>query len=366
MSVVPTQNAEIRIIPFPGKPLEYHSTEQSKTLFPGVQHGFLLGPENYLLEPVIQWAVNGTAPQGALPILFYGALGTGRSHLLRGILDAWRKNRKDASERHKSYYLPAVDFARHYTEAVHTKTTDDFRKRYREASLLLIDDLDELKERHNIQEELQYILDAQSLSGGTSVFTAANFPFEPGQFSESLTARLIGGTTLPVFLPGVAVRQKLLLDLSVSFRVPLEGSVLEMLAEQWTFSFPALYGHFAQMYFEAEAAKKKLDTGFIRRFVKQHAEKVRPKIETIVKKTAKHFSLKVSDLTGTSRNKTIALARSVAVYLAKQQTEMTLKDIGIHFGNRDPSTVRNMLRRVQKELPTDTLLRDHLFQLGLS
>ncbi|MDR0869208.1 MAG: hypothetical protein LBN39_00295 [Planctomycetaceae bacterium] len=356
-------NSGIRILPFQGKALEYQPTESPQMFFSGTQRGFLIGPENYLLEPVIQWAINGDAPRNALPLLFYGQYGSGRSHLLRGIFDAWQKNKKPENGQPKAYYISAVDFARYYTEAIHTKTTEDFRKRYRDAALLLIDDLDELKERQNIQDELRFVLDVQSHTGGITVFSASQFPFEPGQFSEPLSARLSGGTAVPVLLPGFAVRKQLLSDLSASFRVPLAESVLDLLAEKWSFSFPNIYGHFARMYFEAQSANVKADTVFVRKFAKEHNAAGQPKIADIVKKTAKHFSLKISDLTGTSRNKTIALARSIAVYLVKQQTELTIKDIGFYFGKRDPATVRSMLKRIHKELPLDPLLRKHLFQL---
>jgi chromosomal replication initiator protein len=357
---------EVRFIPFPGKPLEYENSTVSQAVFPVSQHGFMIGPENYVLEPVVQWAVEGNLPRDRLPLLFYGAVGSGRSHLLRGILDAWRKNQKALSphKRH-AFLLPAVDFARLFTESLDTRTTDDFRRRYRGAALLLIDDLDQLHDKPWAQEELRHTLDSLSRNGGTAVLVTTDYPGEKGIFSEAFAARLIGGTTLPVFLPGLAVRKHFLRELAVAFRVSLPDSVLDSAAESLPVSIPALYGTFAQIYFEAAAADTKINTASWKLFLQNRLQTVRPGVDVIAKRTAKHFSLKLADLRGSSRAKTVALARSIAVYLAWQQTGQQQKEIARYFGNRDPATIRHMIERIKTGLSEDTTLRDHLFRLGL-
>jgi chromosomal replication initiator protein len=356
---------DIRFIPFPGKPLKYdNSTLSSQAVFPTSQHGFMIGPENYVLEPVVQWAVEGNLPRDRLPLLFYGTVGSGRSHLLQGILAAWRKNQKPATK-HRAFLLSAVDFARLFTDSLDTRTTDDFRRRYRNATLLLIDDLDQLHNKPWAQEELRYTLDALSRNGGTAVLAMTGYPGEHGVFSEPLTSRLIGGTMIPVFLPGLAVRKHFLHELATAFRVSLPDAVLDSTAEVLSVSIPALYGTFAQIYFEAVAANTKIDTASWKLFLQNRLRTVRPDINVIAKRTAKHFSLKLADLRGSSRAKTVALARSIAVYLAWQQTGQQQKEIAKYFGNRDPATIRHMIERVKTGLSEDATLRDHLFRLGL-
>jgi chromosomal replication initiator protein len=354
---------EIRNIPFPGKPLKYENSMLSQAVFPAPQHGFMIGPENYILEPVVQWAVAGNLPRDRLPLLFYGAVGSGRSHLLQGILDAWRKNQRTKTSKCHAFLLPAVDFARSFTESIDTRTTDDFRRRYREADLLLIDDLDQLHDKLWAQDELRHTLDALSRNGGTAVLATTDYPDH--SFSEALAARLRGGTTVPVFLPGLAVRKRFLRELAAAFRVSLPDEVLDETAEALPVSIPALYGTFAQMYFEANAEEIKINPTYLKLFLQNRFETARPGVDAIAKRTAKHFSLKLADLRGSSRTKTTALARSVAVYLAWQQTGQQQKEIARYFGNRDPATIRHMIERIKTELPEDPALRDHLFRLGL-
>ncbi|MDR2115410.1 MAG: hypothetical protein LBP87_03405 [Planctomycetaceae bacterium] len=356
---------EVRFIPFPGKPLEYEKSALSHAVFPAPQRGFMIGPENYVLEPVVQWAIEGNLPRDRLPLLFYGAVGSGRSHLLQGIWNAWRKNHKSFTSKCRTFLLSAVDFARLFTESFDTRTTDDFRRRYRQADLLLIDDLDQLHDKHWAQDELRHTLDALIRNGGTAVFTTTLPPGENEIFSEELTARLIGGTTVPVFLPGLAVRKRFLRELATAFRVSLPDSALDSAAEILPISIPALYGTFAQMYFEAVATDTKINAASWKLFLQNRLQTVRPDVDTIAKRTAKHFSLKLADLRGSSRSKTTALARSIAVYLAWRQSGQQQKEIAKYFGNRDPTTIRHMIELIKAKLSEDTELRDHLFRLGL-
>lgn len=343
----------IRTIPFPGRPLEFDRNESSKLLFPAPQQGFLIGPENYALEPIVRWAVEGTADREQLPIVFYGPEGSGRSHLLQGIFESWRKIHSSSAQKRRSFFLTASDFARRITDALTTRTIDDFRRRYRSATLLVIDDLNELTDKPWAQDELQHTLDALNAEGGITVFSMSASPAESARFSPSLTARLVGGTTLPVMLPGVAVRLRFLQDLASSFRLTLSEAALKSAAEKLPLSMPGLYGVFAQMYFEATASKTKIDAAFLNDFIRNRQESNRPTIDAIAKKTAKHFSLKLSDLRGKSRKKTVAAARSVAVYLARNQSGLSIAEIAKYFGNRDPSTIRHLVEKVQKELAED-------------
>lgn len=354
---------EIRIIPFAGKPLLYESPEASRALFPASEHGFLLGPENYILEPVVRMIVGGEMIREQLPVLFYGPAGCGKSHLLQGIFETWKKNASGKKAGKRTLFLTAGDFARNYSEALQTRTTSDFRRRFRELSLLVLDDLDQLRDKPWAAEELQHTMDVLLVEGQTVLLASHDFPENEADFPAALAARIRGGTTVPIFLPGEAVRKRFLATLASGFRVSLGSAVLEWIARELPLSIPALYGWFAQTYFEAETSGTQLDASSISRILKGRQKKNRPSVDEIVKRTAKRFSLKQSDLRGRSRSKTVALARGIAVYLIREKTGLNFKEIAKHFGNRDPSTIRSVAQRIQKELADDPVLRDHLHRI---
>jgi chromosomal replication initiator protein len=358
---------EVQIIPFSGRSLEFEHETLGNVRSPASEHGFLLGQENGILEPLIQEIIDGTMTPERQPILLYGALGTGRTHLLKGILETWRKNQTNETNRRQSYYSTCADFARQFTDAIGTRTTSDFRRRYLRAKLILLDDLEQLLGKPAAQMELRLLLDDFT---GIIVLTAQSLPsnMETGKtppLSTDLAVRIYSGTTIPILPPGEAVRSRFLQDLASALRIPYTDTLLNTVARELTGTIPKLYGIIAQKYVEAKAADEPLDFSFWQQFSKKQKKNSTQDLTEITKRTAAYFSLKLNDLKGQSRSKTVVLARSLAVYLAKSQLRLTFKEMGHFFGKRDPSTIRHLFEKVQDNLQTDMELRDHLFRLEM-
>ena len=359
---------EVQIIPFSGKPLELDFEGAGTARFLSSEHGFLLGRENGILEPLIQEILDGRMAPERQPIVLYGVPGTGRTHLLQGILAAWRKHQTNETVRRQGYYSSCADFARYFSESVATRTTDEFRRRYHRAKLILLDDLELLSGKPAAQTELRLLLDTFATGEGMIVMTAQNLPTDSntgqtGKFSADLAARLQGGTTIHIFPPGEAVRRRFLQDLASALQIHCTDTQLNTTAKELTGTIPQLYAAVVQKYVETKAANKPLDSSFWRQFATKPQSCKPQNVSEIVKRTATYFSLKQSDLKGQSRSKTIVLARSIAVYLVKTQTPLTFKEIGHFFGKRDPSSVRHLFEKIQRDLQTSPELRDHLFRL---
>jgi chromosomal replication initiator protein len=364
---------EVHVIPFSGRTLEFDYEGTAQVRFPSTEYGFLIGQENGILEPLIQEIVDGRIPPERQPIFLYGVPGTGRTHLLKGILETWRKNQTNDSTRRQSYYTTCADFHRHFTEAVGTRTTSAFRRRYCQAKLLLLDDLEQLLDKPAVQTELRLLLDDFAAEGGIVVLTAQTLPDEmtvklKGNKSASLSAdlavRIQKGTTIPVSIPGTAVRQRFLRDAALALGIPVEETALEAAAKRLTGTIPQLYAAVAQKYMEAKVANVPLTTTFWQQFSPKRQSHKTQDLTDIAKRTVTHFSLKVSDLKGESRCKTVALARCLAVYLAKSQLRLTYKEIGQFFGKRDASTVRYLFEKAERDLKKDSAMRDHLVRIG--
>lgn len=357
----------VQIIPFSGKSLEFDYEGRGSIHFPSSEHGFLLGQENGILEPLVLEIIDGKLTPERLPILLYGTLGTGRTHLLKGILETWRKNQTNETLRRHSHYLTCADFYRQFTEAVANRTTDEFHRRYRRAKLLLLDDLEQLLGKTAAQTELRLLMDDFA---GTMVLTAQTLPkdMETGKgkpLAEDLSDRIQAGTTVPLFPPGEAVRQRFLRDLASALRIPHTEPLLHTAAKELTGTIPQLYAAIASKYMEAKSANEPLDTHFWQQFFKGRKQCNTQELKDIANRTATYFSLKLNDLKGESRCKTTVLARSLAVYLARSLLPLTFKEIGHFFGKRDPSTIRHLFDKVQDSLQMDMELRDHLFRLNI-
>jgi len=363
---------DVQIIPFSGKPIKFDLEGAGSVRFPSTEYGFLLGQENGILEPLIQEIIDGRIAPERQPILLYGMLGTGRTHLLKGILETWRKNQPNETHRRQSYYSTCADFARQFTDSMATRTTGEFRRRYHRAKLLLLDDLEQLSGKHHAQMELQLLLDSFVAEEGVIVITSQTLPdgrnTDKKSLSDELISRLHGGTTIPLFPPGEAVRRRFLRDLASALRIPLTESAMNAAAKELIGTLPQLYGAVVQKFVAAKATGETFDAIFWQQFSrKRNAPQTKVQrtqdLTDIAKRTATYFSLRLRDLKGQSRCKTTALARSLAVYLAKTQLHLTFKEIGHFFGKRDPSTIRHLFEKVQCGMQTNSELRDHLFRL---
>ena len=371
---------EVQIIPFfgrpSGRPMELHFEGAKNTRFPYLELGFLLGPENAVLEPLVQEIIDGTVSRDRLPILLYGPSGIGKTHLLKGLIETWRKNQTEDTLRRQAYYATCADFHRQFTEAIATRTTESFRKRYRQAKLVLLDDIEQLLGKQAPQTELRFLLDHCT---GTIVFAAKKLPKhiktgKPETLPTDLTVRILSGTSVPLELPGEAVRVRFLQGLASALRIPFTDALLHTAAKNITGTIPQIYAAVAQKFVESKSAKEPLELTFWEQFsrgsgipgrsVSEQKADAAQSLTDIAKRTAAHFSVKLSDIKGPSRCQTIALARSVAVYLARLELRLTYREIGHFFGRRDSSTVRHLFDRVDSQQRTDLKLRDHLFQLG--
>jgi chromosomal replication initiator protein len=358
---------EVQVIPFSGKTLELDFGGAGNVRFPSSDHGFLLGRENAILEPLLQEILHGNIAPERQPILLYGILGSGRTHLLKGILETWWKKQTNESTRRLACYSTCADFARHFTQSITTKTTDEFRRRYQRAKLILLDDLEQLFGKPAAQMELRLLLDAFATGEGVIVMTAQTLPADKAaDLPADLVARIQGGTAIHVLPPGEAVRRRFLQSLALALQIPCPETSLQTTAKELTGTIPRLYAAVVQKYMEAKAAGEPLDSTFWQQFFRKLQSHSSQDIAEIVKRTAAYFSLKPRDLRGQSRSKTIALARSLTVYLVKTQTTLTFKEIGHFFGKRDPSSIRYLFEKVRRDLQTVPELRDHLFRLEQS
>ncbi|MDR1925033.1 MAG: AAA family ATPase [Planctomycetaceae bacterium] len=371
----------IRVIPFSGKPIEFDAetlkslgtigslgllgntgksaaaNENTKTdrhlIFQPPEHGFLVGPENYIVGNVVDSILDGGLTRERLPVFFYGQSGTGKTHLIQGIFNS---RRKKSVKRNRDILLTSSDFARLFTEAIEFKSTDSFRRRIRGVTMLLIDDIEQFSSKPAVQDEFQHTIDMLTANDIPVILTGKTLP----KFPKQLADRIICGTTVPVVLPGFEVRKHFLSEVISALHLPISAESVDAAAKELPISIPAIYGLITRMTVEAIDAKAKPDTRYFRQFLKNNCKTTRPSIEQIAKNVAKYFAFKLSDLKGISRKKTVADARAIAVYLARKETGLPIKEIAKFFGQRDTSTIRHLIEKIESNIKTDSTLKNHI------
>lgn len=319
---------------------------------------FFAGPENRLVEVAVQSVLEG-ADNAYSPVVFCGRSGTGKSHLAFGLAHAWKARFRGRT----TVYVTATDFARHLTDAIQTKTVDDFAARYRRASLLVVEDVGHLADKPAAQQELTCTLDALLKARGHVVATARAIPGQLGGIMPGLRSRLAAGLAVPLMLPGRETRLAILRRLSDLLGVGLSDAAAAVLADGLNVTVPELFGALTQLYTQARLDDGLVDVESARRYVAERKDHGAPSLRQIALTTAKQFSLTLKELRGPSQGRRVATARGVAMYLARALTTESLAQIGRYFGHRDHTTVSHGCRKTYERCRTQSDIHNAVLAL---
>jgi chromosomal replication initiator protein len=316
---------------------------------PPVFHDFLAGPENQLVVAAILTVIH-RGPRGCNPFVLYGPPGSGKSILAAGLAELSRQH--DPMPR--VIKTTAIDFARAFHDAMDTFATDEFSNRLRQADLLVVEDLQHLATWPLAQAELAHAIDALLDHDRQVIATMSHAPRAECGLARRLRSRLASGLAIPVSLPGPATRIEVL-RLDASRRgLSLSEDQLHQLAE------PAGCFHSLQGRLTALEAQFPVQAGTSPGSRPAQQQRDLASITTIV---ARFFGLRAADLRGPSRRRNTVLARSLAIYLARELAGDSFAKIGRHFGNRDHSTVIHAWQNVKRFSATDPYVQRCLDEL---
>ncbi|MCH8922000.1 MAG: ATP-binding protein [Planctomycetes bacterium] len=295
------------------------------------------------------------------PLVLCGPSGIGKTHLIRALLRHWKQARK----RSRVVYQTGIEFARQYADAIETQSLDEVRRRNHRADLFALDDLGQLLNKPRVQEELVRTLDAVIGLGGQALVTLSDDPARMPKIMPSLRSRLRGGLIVPLAKPGSQTRRTILHWLAAERKIDLSADAAGLLAEWINGTVATLSG--ALMALHAGGAEDELiDAARCQKYLRRITKKQLPTLRAIATATARRFSLKLTDLRGPRRMRTIATARGVAMYLSRRLTDNSLQQVGEYFGRRDHTTVLHNFRKTQRLLQTDGSIRLAVEELSTS
>ncbi len=296
------------------------------------------------------------------PLFIHGASGLGKTHILQAIGNALRERDEEA----RVLYVTSEDFTNSYIDALSRKgeALSNFRKKYRKADVLLIDDIQFLAQKGKTQDEFFHTFNALFESGKQIVLTADCPAADVIGLDDRLTSRFEQGLSVTLLPPAYETRMAILRAKSRAWRSQLVGDeVLDFLAKNITRSVRRLEGALTRLATFASFSHHSPSVAEARAQLRDflHEESGgRLSIRDIQQCVADEFRLRVADLNGRRRTAGIAHPRQVAMFLARHHTACSLQDIGLAFGGRDHGTVIHAARTVEKKLEQDTDLRASL------
>lgn len=314
---------------------------------------FLTGPSN---ELPLRFARDVLEQPGKwCPVVFYGGSGSGKTHLLQAIANGYRRRYPGR----RVVYASSERFARQFSVLAQKRQGGRFRELYREADLLVLDDVQDLAGKEKTERELIFTLDHLSLNRRQVVMSTSCFPSRI-QFDRSLGDRLVGGQTVELKRPDRSTRLSIIRARTAALSLSLDDSVLELLTSGLESSVRELLCALTQLDAHRRHVNARLDLATVRQIL---AEMLRDRsepasLEGISTFVAARLGVDDEQMRNGSRRPKVARARQVAMALGRELTGLTLREVGTFFGQRSCASVHAAQQKVTSLRAEDPQLRE--------
>jgi chromosomal replication initiator protein len=318
---------------------------------------FVVGPGNHFAHAAA-FAVSDLPGRHYNPLFIYGSVGLGKTHLMQAI--AQRALVKNSNL--KACYLTSEKFTNELITAIQTRTTRQFRERYRSLDLLLIDDIHFIRGKESTQEEFFHTFNTLYDAHHQIVITSDRPPREIPALEERLVSRFAWGLVTDIQPPDFETRVAILRKKMGKETVRVSDEVVQFIASKIRSNIRELEGALIRVVAYASLSGRAADLALAQDVLRDSLSEEESKIsiDLIQRKVAEHFHLKLSDMRVRSRTQSVALARQIAMYLARDLTSHSLTEIGDFFGGRNHATVIHAHQRVAKEMTVNGELRSRI------
>jgi chromosomal replication initiator protein len=321
---------------------------------------FVEGKSNQLARAAsVQVAEN---PGGAYnPLLLYGGVGLGKTHLMHAIGNAILLKNPHA----KVLYLHSERFVSDMIRALQTNTINDFKTYYRSLDALLIDDIQFFAGKDRSQEEFFHTFNTLLESQQQIVLTCDRYPKEMSGVEERLKSRLGWGLTVAIEPPDLETRVAILISKAEQTKISLPQEVAFFIAKRIHSNVRELEGVLKRVVAYAQFTGLQITLELVREAIKDvlALQDKLVTVDNIIKTVAEYYKIKVSDLLSKRRTSSLARARQIAMALAKELTNHSLPELGRAFGGRDHTTVLHAFRKIQELKKTNTGVAEDFINL---
>ncbi len=316
---------------------------------------FVVG-ENSRYARAASVAVSDTPAKTYNPLFLYGGVGLGKTHLMQAIGQATLIKKKHF----RVLYISSERFTNEFIDAIQHSTLVRFRKRYRLADVLLIDDIQFLAGKERSQEEFFHTFNALFDGHKQIVLSSDRPPSEIANLEHRLVSRFEWGLTAELQPPDIETRMAILHKKAAATQVKLDPQILEFLAKRIRTNVRRLEGALMRVASFASLSGRALTQENVEHLLKDILQEEARRVITIdqiQRRVADHYDVRLADMTSKRRPANIAFPRQVAMYLARELTKNSLDAIGEAFGGRDHGTVLHAHRLVKKRMQEEDPIR---------
>jgi chromosomal replication initiator protein len=314
---------------------------------------FVVGPSNQLAYNTALYVAEFPGAQYN-PLFIHGGCGLGKTHLIQGLCRRFQRHHPAK----RWTYLTGEEFTNEFLAALRNNKLDAFRRKMRDLDLLAIDDVHFLAGKTKTQEEFLHTFNAVEAMGKQVVMASDAHPKMIEKFGESLVNRFVSGMVVRVDPPNFVTRCRILAALSNRTGLVLPEEVIGWIAKRVTQNVRELEGAVTRIAAHVRLDGRTVDVAMAQDALgdldRQLVAPVKP--DAIFQAVCVYFGLETKDLMSGRRQRTISLARSVAMYVIRKTGKLSFPEIGQRMGKRNHSTVISACRRIERAVAQNQML----------
>ncbi|MBA7632932.1 Chromosomal replication initiator protein DnaA [subsurface metagenome] len=323
-------------------------------------NSFVVGNNNRLAHAAAL-AVAQSPARAYNPLFIYGKVGLGKTHLLQAIGHYITENSELTFT-----YLSSEQFTNELINAIRDDKTTVFRRRYRNADVLLVDDIHFLAGKERTQEEFFHTFNALHEAHKQIVLSSDRSPIEIPTLEKRLQSRFEWGLIADIQPPDLETRIAILKKKAEIENMELPDEVATFIAERIKTNIRKLEGCLVRITAHSSLFKEKIDMNSVKEILKGILPEEKPRpitVELVQKTVSKYYKIKESTIKGKKRSRSIAFPRQIAMYLCRELTEDSFPEIGAKFGGKDHTTVMYAYRKIVEQAKKDEVLSNELKEL---
>lgn len=317
---------------------------------------FIVGSSNKFAQAACR-AVAQNPANAYNPLFIYGGSGLGKTHLLYAISSEIKESRPKTNV----IYVKGEEFTNELIAAIGAESTKEFHDKYRQADVLLVDDIQFIGGKESTQEEFFHTFNELHEAKKQIVISSDKHPREIATLEERLRSRFEWGITADIQPPDYETKMAILKKRAELERLDIDPEVMQYVATNINSNIRELEGALNKIFVFANLEKKPVTLELAENALKDTIEcqkEVTPQL--IMDVVAEHYNISVSDIISKKKNKEIANPRQICMYLSRKYTDYSLQNIGKIMGNRDHTTVIHGHDKINKMLETDETLKSNL------
>ena len=298
------------------------------------------------------------------PLLIYGGVGLGKTHLMQAIANNMLEHNPAA----RIKYVTSENFINDYVNSIKNNSQEQFRQEYRNLDALLVDDIQFFSKKEGTQLEFFNTFNSLHDNSKQIVLTADRYPKEIPDMTDRLVSRFVWGLSVEIASPNLETRIAILRSKAEEENIQAPNEVLNAIASRINTNVRELEGALMKVKILAQMKHEPITLALTREALQGMATESEDEgvdIDTIQKRVAAYYKINQSDITGRKRTKQIVVPRQIAMYLSRELTNDSLPQIGKAFGGKDHTTVLHAIDKIEKQLKDNQTLQDDIQDLKM-